>query len=70
MKDSENEAQDQIDTMRIKWDCRVKMLARMEREGGSFVKALANAARHADEFNYQKLATAFSDYWEKYSAEI
>lgn len=38
----------------------------MEQIGGSFVKALAAAARRADETNYQKLKTAFPEFWTDY----
>jgi hypothetical protein len=38
----------------------------MKTYGGSFVKALAEAARLADSINLEKIKTAFSDYWEKY----
>ena len=39
---------------------------RMEKEGGSFVKGLANCFRHADRKNFEKLKETFSDYWEEY----
>lgn len=38
----------------------------MEKYGGSFVVALANAMRHADLTNFIKLKLAFNDYWFKY----
>ena len=38
----------------------------MEQYGGSFVKALANAARHADPYNLGKLKVTFREYWETY----
>ncbi len=50
------------------WDRRVNTINAMESEGGSFVRALAHAARMADDSNYEKLKAAFPDYWEKYEA--
>lgn len=44
-----------------------KTVENMERYGGSFVKALAECARHADHTNLKKLKNTFSEYWEKYS---
>lgn len=44
------------------------MLAMMETYGGSFVKALANAMRHADSNNYAKLVSTFSNYVSEYRA--
>ena len=38
----------------------------MEEQGGSFVKALANAARHADPVNFQKIKDTWPDYWKDY----
>lgn len=38
----------------------------MEKYGGSFVKALANAARAADATNLLKIKTAFPEEWGKY----
>lgn len=38
----------------------------MEKYGGSFVKALAEAFRHADRYNFLKLQTAFMQYWKEY----
>lgn len=38
----------------------------MDRFGGSFVQALAQAARKADGENLQRLKTAFPEYWERY----
>ena len=40
----------------------------MERFGGSFVKALALAWRHADPENAIKLREAFRDIWDTYEA--
>ena len=39
----------------------------MERFGGSFVKALANAMRHADKTNFTILKNSFPRYWNEYN---
>jgi hypothetical protein len=39
----------------------------MEREGGGYVKALANAARRADANNWERLAPALAVYWVQYA---
>jgi pyruvate/2-oxoacid:ferredoxin oxidoreductase beta subunit len=44
----------------------IKIVEAMEKYGGSFVKALANACRHADHYNLGKLRITFSDYWNTY----
>lgn len=41
----------------------------MERYGGSFVKALAEAARHADSRNLAKLKEAWPEYWHEYEEQ-
>ncbi len=38
--------------------------------GGSFVKALAVAARMADNENYSKLKAAFPELWDSYAAFV
>ena len=38
----------------------------MEQYGGSFVKALANLARHADSKNIVIVKETWSEYWESY----
>ena len=43
-----------------------KTITEMDASGGSFVKALSNAAMRADETNYTKLKNAFPDYWVEY----
>jgi hypothetical protein len=48
-------------------DCRT--IEVMERFGGSFVKILAEAARHADEFNLARIKAAFPEYWTDYEAK-
>mgnify|MGYP001573801747 CR=1 FL=1 len=42
------------------------IIEKMEQYGGSFVKALANAARHADTVNLAKIKMTFREYWEQY----
>ena len=44
----------------------LKIVDAMETYGGSFVKALANAARHADHFNLGKIRQTFREYWDTY----
>ena len=39
----------------------------MIKYGGSFVRALGEAALHADPDNLRRLREAFPEYWEKYS---
>jgi len=43
-----------------------KMISRMEKYGGSFVQALANAFKYADPTNREKLLNAFPDYVNQY----
>ena len=40
----------------------------MEKHGGSFVKALAGAARAADRINLMLIKETWHDYWKKYEA--
>lgn len=40
----------------------------MRKYGGSFVRALAEAALRADDSNLARIKTAWPDYWEKYRA--
>jgi len=44
----------------------LELIGMMARYGGSFVKALAEAAYKADESNYQRLKAAFPDIWQSY----
>jgi hypothetical protein len=46
-----------------------KVVSNMEKTGGSFVKALANAFHHADHVNKQILINSFPDYWAKYQPD-
>jgi hypothetical protein len=43
-----------------------RVIACMQRYGGSFVKALAAAYAFADEQNRLTIRTAFAGYWERY----
>ncbi len=45
----------------------LKVVECMERYGGSFVVALAQAARRADANNLCRIKTAFADYWLQYT---
>jgi hypothetical protein len=38
----------------------------MKKHGGSFVKALAECALHADSTNYRKMTNVWADYFEQY----
>ena len=38
----------------------------MSKYGGSFVKALAEMARHADRQNLEKIKTTWVEYWTEY----
>ena len=38
----------------------------MAKHGGSFVEALAEAARHADRQNLAKIKSAWPEYWTEY----
>jgi hypothetical protein len=45
----------------------VATIAAMKRYGGSFVRALGEAASHADPDNLRRLKEAFPTYWKDYS---
>jgi hypothetical protein len=45
----------------------LKTVEAMEKYGGSFVVALAQAMRRADRTNLDKLKTAFPEYWTQYT---
>ncbi len=47
-----------------------KILDKMEQMGGSFVKALSLAARHADPLNFQKIKDNFGEYWDEYKGFV
>lgn len=64
------EAADEITTRRIeRRQSESATVEAMERFGGGFVKALANAARHADLENYETLRDAFAKTWHRYAGE-
>ena len=44
----------------------IKIVEAMEKYGGSFVKALGNAARHADHYNLGKIRQTWVEYWDTY----
>ncbi len=44
-----------------------EVVAAMERFGGSFVRALAVAAGHADVDNLKRIKAAFPEYWNRYT---
>lgn len=48
-------------------DIDLKTIEAMERYGGSFVVALAQAARRADKNNLQRIKDAFPEYWQQYT---
>jgi len=48
----------------------MKVVEKMEKYGGSFVKALAQAFYHADPINFIRLKGAFPDYWNQYENEF
>jgi hypothetical protein len=53
--------------MGIATDSDYKVIAAMEKYGGGFVVALANAARHADFINLSKIKSTFNEYWIEYA---
>ncbi len=50
-------------------DQELKHIECMEKYGGSFVKALANAFLRAGSSNFHRLKDAFPDYWSDYSSD-
>lgn len=44
-----------------------EVVSNMEKHGGSFVKALANAFHHADNINKHILIKSFPTYWAMYA---
>lgn len=44
----------------------LRIVESMEKYGGSFVKALANAMRHADHMNRAKIISTWPAYWSEY----
>lgn len=45
----------------------LKVIEAMEKYGGSFVVALAQAARRADSTNLQKIKDTWPEYWQQYT---
>lgn len=45
----------------------LKTIEAMEKYGGSFVVALAQAARRADKNNLERIKLAFPEYWQQYT---
>ena len=48
----------------------LRIIEAMSKYGGSFAKAIANAAKFADDNNYNTLKQAFSDLWERYESFV
>ena len=44
----------------------LKIIEKMHKYGGSFVKLLAELALKADPINLKKIKTMWSNYWEQY----
>lgn len=44
-----------------------KVISAMRTYGGSFVKALATCAAHADASNLDKIKTTWPNYWQEYT---
>ena len=45
----------------------LKVIEAMETYGGSFVTALAQAARQADQYNLAKIKETWPEYWSTYT---
>lgn len=45
-------------------------IEKMEKYGGSFVKALAQCARRADPINLKKIQNTWPEYWAEYSRDF
>ena len=45
----------------------LRTIDKMLEYGGSFVRALAEAARHADAVNLQKIKDTWPEYWQQYT---
>lgn len=45
----------------------LKVIEFMEKYGGSFVRALATAARFADSDNLAKIKATWPEYWQRYA---
>ena len=61
---------DDLMTSRInRRDGEIQAVDAMANFGGSFVRALAHAARCADQSNYERLRNTFPELWTKYQRE-
>lgn len=49
------------------WEVDRQVIRAMQRYGGGFIHALAEAFLHADANNRHRLKSAFPEYWSKYS---
>lgn len=49
------------------WDSDRRVLYAMQRFGGGFIQALAEAFLHADQQNRAKIKATWPEYWSKYS---
>jgi hypothetical protein len=47
-----------------------RIIEAMSKYGGSFAKAIANAAKLADDNNYNTLKQAFPELWERYESFV
>lgn len=48
----------------------LRIIEAMSKYGGSFAKAIANAAKLADDNNYNTLKQAFPELWERYESFV
>ena len=47
-----------------------RIIEAMSKYGGSFAKSIANAAKLADDNNYNTLKQAFPELWERYESFV
>lgn len=45
----------------------IKVIEAMQKYGGSFIKALADAAERADQENLAKIKATWPEYWQRYT---
>jgi hypothetical protein len=48
----------------------LRIIEAMSKYGGSFAKAVANAAKFADDNNYNTLKRSFPELWERYESFV
>ena len=48
----------------------LRIIEAMSKYGGSFAKAIATAAKFADDNNYNTLKQAFPELWERYESFV